>query len=434
MPAESQVETLSQFGHSVAPKSVGHKPSKKYRDAEEAPLPLSSDPRVVRGSTAALARKVAASKVGSTSYVHSRTSSDDGGYSDQLPRPTYDYRTQGHVGPDLDLSPYLTVKDEHLGVRQKDVESQTNEFKERPPSPEYVPRKTGIDNTTQITQEDTAVLFDFDREVEPILNVIVYKTLEQALFEVESEEELLALDQAAQQFHADKAVELSWRKQREQEVMAEKKEQEALIAQQVELRAQERRVKTVIGAVQAMNQIIPGVFEAAVEAMYASKVWRRPEVASVEDLVLAKTNEQMKLRIKAAAAAQSLIDEIVIAASELYDTAPAWVDKPLSRATEFAILLMSADSGGAAEGDEDAAAAAAPKLKQLGPVKIADRVSITDVFNMMRAEAAEKGLTLELTLATLHAYFCTVVGRPVAVDGALMNFGELVPDTMQLTI
>ena len=46
MPTETATE-LSFGQHSVAPKSVGHKPTgKKYRDAEEAPLPLSSDPRV----------------------------------------------------------------------------------------------------------------------------------------------------------------------------------------------------------------------------------------------------------------------------------------------------------------------------------------------------------------------------------------------------
>ena len=50
------------FEHSSAPASVKPSQSKtKYRD-DETPLPLSSDPRVVRGSTTVLARKIAASK------------------------------------------------------------------------------------------------------------------------------------------------------------------------------------------------------------------------------------------------------------------------------------------------------------------------------------------------------------------------------------
>ena len=59
----------------------------------------------------------------------------------------------------------------------------------RPEEPPYVPKKTGIDAETQIESD----LFDFDYEVAPMLSVIVDKTLEQALLEVEEEEELRAI-------------------------------------------------------------------------------------------------------------------------------------------------------------------------------------------------------------------------------------------------
>jgi radial spoke head protein 3 len=57
----------------------------------------------------------------------------------------------------------------------------------RPPTPKYVPKKTGIDKITQIEDFD---LFDYDREVQPILNVLLTKSVEQALLEVEEENEL----------------------------------------------------------------------------------------------------------------------------------------------------------------------------------------------------------------------------------------------------
>ena len=50
-----------------------------------------------------------------------------------------------------------------------------------------MPKKTGIDKITQIGDYD---LFDYDREVQPILNVLLTKTCEQALLEVEEETEL----------------------------------------------------------------------------------------------------------------------------------------------------------------------------------------------------------------------------------------------------
>jgi len=55
------------------------------------------------------------------------------------------------------------------------VKCQTDEFQPLPPIRPYVPKKTGIDAETQIFDYD---LFDFDREVRPILNVVTTKTLE----------------------------------------------------------------------------------------------------------------------------------------------------------------------------------------------------------------------------------------------------------------
>jgi Radial spoke protein 3 len=69
---------------------------------------------------------------------------------------------------------------------------QTDAFLNRAPSPLYIPQKSGMDVATQIYEGD---LFDFDVEVNPILEVIVGKTIEQALMEVQEEEELAALSQ-----------------------------------------------------------------------------------------------------------------------------------------------------------------------------------------------------------------------------------------------
>lgn len=52
-------------------------------------------------------------------------------------------------------------------------------FHERPASPAYVPKKTGIDAATQVEDYE---LFNFDREVVPILDVIVSKTLEEVFY------------------------------------------------------------------------------------------------------------------------------------------------------------------------------------------------------------------------------------------------------------
>lgn len=67
------------------------------------------------------------------------------------------------------------------------AQTQTDAFIDRAPSPLYIPQKSGLDAATQILDGE---LFDFDLEVQPMLDVIVGKTLEQALMEVMEEDEL----------------------------------------------------------------------------------------------------------------------------------------------------------------------------------------------------------------------------------------------------
>ncbi|CAH1105153.1 unnamed protein product [Psylliodes chrysocephalus] len=85
-----------------------------------------------------------------------------------------------------------------------DICTQTDLFLDRPVSPFYVTAKTGIDTGTQIYPGD---LFDFDMEVQPILEVLVGKTIEQSLLEVLEEEELAALREQQRKFLERRSVE-----------------------------------------------------------------------------------------------------------------------------------------------------------------------------------------------------------------------------------
>lgn len=70
------------------------------------------------------------------------------------------------------------------------VSSQTDAFLEEPPSPKYIPRKTGVDVEVQV---ETDEVFNYDRDVSPILEVVIGKTMEQGLMEVRQEEELKSI-------------------------------------------------------------------------------------------------------------------------------------------------------------------------------------------------------------------------------------------------
>lgn len=109
-------------------------------------------------------------------------------------------------------------------IEEVDIDVQTDAFLDRPPSPLFIPAKTGIDVATQILEGD---LFDFNTEVKPILEVLVGKTVEQSLIEVMEEEELAALR----------------KQQREYEELrnAEKVEQQRLEEQERRLREEKHR-------------------------------------------------------------------------------------------------------------------------------------------------------------------------------------------------
>ena len=79
----------------------------------------------------------------------------------------------------MNLEAYLVEQAKDAEVNET---TQTDVFAERDEEEDvYVPKKTGIDAYTQIEEEDN--LFKFDLEVEPILEILVGKTMEQALQE-----------------------------------------------------------------------------------------------------------------------------------------------------------------------------------------------------------------------------------------------------------
>lgn len=72
-------------------------------------------------------------------------------------------------------------------VKSKPKAGQIGDHVEYIPEQLYIPKKTGIDAFTQVENDE---LFNFDREVEPICQVLITKTIEQSLLELEEEIEL----------------------------------------------------------------------------------------------------------------------------------------------------------------------------------------------------------------------------------------------------
>ncbi len=90
---------------------------------------------------------------------------------------------------DIQTSPYKEILTDHPPKREQGI--ATEFYLDRPPVPLFQPKMPTKENckATQIFEGDPE-LFNFDEEVEPMLNVMVTKTLEQARMEVLEETEL----------------------------------------------------------------------------------------------------------------------------------------------------------------------------------------------------------------------------------------------------
>jgi hypothetical protein len=193
---------IQQF--STAPQAVGTR--KKYRDPDDRTMShkgnMMQDRRVVRGNTyaALVAPQPDAAEVQKQREAQRRRLMRA---SQKERRPGTPEPVVGRKHMDIQTDSYL----EELTERtvEFEAETQTDFLLDRPPSPLFMPAKIGVDIDTQVEEGE---LFDFDRECEPVLEVLVGKTLEQSVMEVLEEEELESLRRHQEDFEKRRNAEL----------------------------------------------------------------------------------------------------------------------------------------------------------------------------------------------------------------------------------
>uniref|UniRef100_A0A336LMR2 CSON012980 protein n=1 Tax=Culicoides sonorensis TaxID=179676 RepID=A0A336LMR2_CULSO len=143
-----------------------------------------------------------------------------------------------------------------------DVCCQTDLFLQRPPTPKHVPGIAGVDASTEILDGE---LFDFDTEVQPIIETLVGRTLEQALIEVMHEEELADLKEQQQKLLAIREKEEAEVRRLEEQEMRLKSEKKRRLAQDMltkELDSEMQQRVTAAKLIQGyISDLLPGVLE-----------------------------------------------------------------------------------------------------------------------------------------------------------------------------
>lgn len=193
-------------------------------------------------------------------------------------------------------------------IEESEVTCQTDAWMDRPPTPLFVPAKTGADVSTQILPGD---LFDFDRDVKPILEVIVGKTMEQSMLEVMEEEELENLRDQQRRFRETRKREQCATQRLEEEELRLTQERERRITQQREVRRKEKETAEKIAARAYAQDYLMDMIPAVFGKLKDSGFFFDPVGRDIETNFIPNLLEKVKTKCSEAELARLVLDELI---------------------------------------------------------------------------------------------------------------------------
>merc|ERR1712159_639891 len=334
----AQADRAYQFASE--PRAVA---PKKYREEPAGPANsnIMWDRRVVRGNTYA-AQIVATAAPGVVQQLQRDVQDQNRpkqSTSKEFRAPTPE-PVHGRHHIDVQTDAYLEeVSDK---VPEHEVETQTDEFLDRPASPLFIPIKTGVDKDTQILEGD---LFDFELEVEPILDVLVGKTLEQSMMEVMEEEELAELRAHQEEFVQLRNAELAETQRMEEAERRKFEEKERRLKQERERLEREQVLKEKVAAAAFAKNYMSGIESSVLDRLAKMSYFYDPVEREVETEFMPWLGNLVVDKLQKTEVVQSLSDEVVAAALSAGLEHHAAFLKRQEEAAEEADAADDADAG-----------------------------------------------------------------------------------------
>lgn len=241
---------------------------------------------------------------------------------------------------------------------EKEATTQTDALMDRPPSPLFMPAKIGVDKHTQIEPGD---LFNFNVEVEPILEVLVGKTLEQAMDEVLEEEELANIRAHKAAFEQQRNIELAEVQRLEAEERRKAAEKQRRVDQENKRVRQEEEVMEKVAARGFAKSYLADLHTAVFDKLVGTGHFFDPVEREVDDVFMPWLHTATANVLDRVVAARSLADDLVHAAlraqQQQQSKYAVWVQQEEERIRALEILRaeQAAAAAAAAEnaGDED---------------------------------------------------------------------------------
>mmetsp|Transcript_20822 Transcript_20822/g.29935 ORF Transcript_20822/g.29935 Transcript_20822/m.29935 type:complete len:373 (+) Transcript_20822:84-1202(+) len=362
-----------KFSYSSQPHAAPVKRRPKYRNENDPGPPepfdgngslnMMHDPRVVRGNT--YAAKVMTTYSNQEQMQLQKENSRRIKQDSAKRRNTATVRVNtppavdGRTNTTMQTENYLEeLTDRPIEV---DSETQTQAYMDRPVSPLFVATKTGIDEQTQIEPGD---LFDFDLEVEPILEVLVGKTIHVSMLELMQEEELENIRREQEEFEAVRNIELAEVQRLEAEARRKTQEKDRRIAQEKQ-RVQDRiELEEKIAARAFSSQYLSTMHDGIMSDLMDDGFFYDPVKKEIEDSIMLEQISGLRDRVECYDIAQGLLEELIIdagvMAKEFQDRAEAARNarKERERKEAEAAAKAKAAEEAAKRAAEEAAAAA----------------------------------------------------------------------------
>ncbi|KAJ3360879.1 Radial spoke head protein 3 [Allomyces arbusculus] len=234
-------------------------------------------------------------------------------------RPRTPDAVEGRIHMEVQTELYLEELSDT--VPEAAVGTQTDAFLDRAPSPLYVPAKLGVDVATQIVDGD---LFDFDVEVEPLLEVLVGKTLDQARAEVLEEAELAGLRRRQRDFAARRQAELVEVQRLEQAERRRVEEKERRKAEAARMLAEKQESAAKVAAASFAAVYLANLVPAALASLQDDGFFFNAREREIQQTFLPWLTSQVDARVQRLAIARQLLDGLLEAAvKQITPSAPA---------------------------------------------------------------------------------------------------------------
>ncbi|CAM6033571.1 unnamed protein product [Sphagnum compactum] len=212
----------------------------------------------------------------------------------------------------MDVQTDIYLEDQYGKKTFNDFDTQTDPFLDRPATPYFIPWKSGPDAFTQIFDGD---LFDFEMEVEPMLEVLVGRALEQGLMEVQEEKQLEHLRCHQDRFEQLRVAELTATQRMEASERRAMEEKDRRVAQERKRLKEEEILRLKVEALGIARLCLKNVTDEVYAALTKAGYFYDPVERELETVFVPKLLQGMQTEIadivQSRHAVAIMVDEVV---------------------------------------------------------------------------------------------------------------------------